>query len=57
MLPIRLLLILCGILYLMALRWFLRWGSLALLSVLLLVGKVWLNLRASYKNLWRRLFS
>lgn len=57
MLPIRLLLILCGILYLMALRWFLRWGTLASMSLLLIAGKFWLYLRASFKNLWRRLFS
>ena len=57
MLPIRLLLILCALLYIMALRWFLRWGTLAFLSVLVLVGKLWLYLRAYYKELRKRLFS
>lgn len=57
MLLIRLLLVLCGVFYLMALKWFLRWGTLATLTVLLLAGRFWLYIRAKCKRLWRRHFS
>ena len=55
MLVLRLLLALLAVFYLAALRWFLRYGTVAFLTVLLLVGKLGLRLRAKHKRIWRRL--